>query len=135
MKRQPAGSPEELTTDEAEVERAKLFRELARDHKACLAAAMREIVPYSGEDATTLTTVVLAKCESFEERRISLAVATYGLPRERAREIVSAAVSNLRKEVLTEIVTARAKAARELAIEQTPPPKQRPATVPAVKSF
>ena len=65
-----------------------------------------------GKSAETLATVVLTKCSSHESKRMALAAALFRVSRAKVAPVFIQIMQETRKQIITEIVTFRAKATR-----------------------
>jgi len=119
---------ERQRTNEADAERRKVFQAAVDEHMACLRKQMADIVPYSNETAETLAGVINTKCAEFEQKRVSLGIALFGVGRADAERVTKEAVEDAKKQVVAEIVTFRAE--RTKAMMSAP----KPASAPSVNN-
>jgi hypothetical protein len=112
----------EREAKEADIERRKVLQEAASEHHACLRKEMVSIVPFSNEPADTLGTVMMTKCAEHERKRVSLAIAVFGIGRSNAERILKDIGDETRKVIVAEIVSFRAELAK--AQTQGQPSKQ-----------
>ncbi|MEK4032755.1 hypothetical protein WOC76_02485 [Methylocystis sp. IM3] len=110
---------------EVEKEREKLLKEAASQHDECISAQMKEIVPFSNENAETLAQVIIGKCEQAEKRSISLGVAFYGASQPDMSKGVKDAIEERKKRIVSDIVTFRAHAAKELMNQKGAPEERK----------
>lgn len=108
----PAQTPT-LTSPSEEAQ--KLLSAAASEHWQCIKQAMIELVPFTNESAETLATAVLTKCSSYELKRVMLAAAVFRVAREEVQSVFVAITAEMRKLIITEIVTFRVKANRTAA--------------------
>jgi hypothetical protein len=101
----PASPPANSEIDHA---RSKLINEAAEEHQACMRKVMRDIVPYSSENAETLAQVIITRCQTEEKKFVSLGVALYGASKSDVERIVTQRVEQQKKEMVADIVTFRA---------------------------
>jgi hypothetical protein len=98
--------------NEVSDERKKLMNAAVSEHNICLRREIMSIVPYSEESAETLGTVIMTKCSDHEKKRVSLAVALFGINRVDVEKILKEISDETRKHIVAEIVTARAEIAK-----------------------
>ncbi len=99
----------------ADAERRKLINEAAAEHGKCLAAQMRSIVPYSNENAETLSQVVITKCAEAEAKFVKVGMALFNTSRAEMERIVGPALAAQKRKIVAEIVTFRAELTKALA--------------------
>ena len=87
----------------------------AADHWQCIRRVMVEIVPFSTEPADTVATAVVTRCNTYEEKRVVLAVALFRISREQVVPIFAGVMADMQKQIVMEIVTFRAKTNRTAA--------------------
>ena len=100
--------PSESSQNETEAERSKLINQAAAEHSKCLHSQMRQIVPYSNENAETLAQVVITKCKDAEKKFVSLGMALFNAPRVDVEKIVGQALEKQKKKMVADIVSFRA---------------------------
>jgi hypothetical protein len=116
VERRPNPAPS-ARTRESEQERDRLIAEAAAEHAKCTQGQMRQIVPYSSENAEVLAQVILTNCREAENRFVSLGVALFNAPRAEVERIVGAGLAEQKKRMVADIVTFRAELARALLNE------------------
>ena len=120
----PAVAREDNKTPPANSEvdqaRTKLLNEAAEEHQTCMRRVMRDIVPYSNENADTLAQVVITRCQTEEKKFVSLGVALYGASKADVERIVTARVEQQKKEMVADIVTFRAELNKALMSKPKP---------------
>ena len=77
-------------------------------------AQMKRIVPYSNENAETIAQVIITECKPQEEHFVELGMAIYGSSKSEMEKIVQDAIGERKKNIVADIVTFRAEAARAL---------------------
>ncbi len=106
--------------DEVDQARTKLINEAAEEHQACMRKVMKDIVPYSSENAETLAQVIITRCQAEEKKLMSLGVALYGASKTDVERIVTQRVEQQKKEMVADIVTFRAELNRALLSQPKP---------------
>jgi hypothetical protein len=105
-------------------ERDKLLTEAAAEHAKCRQSQMRNIVPYSNENAETLAQVVLTNCKDAEDKFVSLGVALLNIQRSEVQTLISTALGQQKSRMVADIVTFRAELAKALAEQSKDAPKK-----------
>jgi hypothetical protein len=106
--------------DEVDKERTRLINEAADEHQACMRKVMRDIVPYSSENADTLAQVIITRCQTEEKKFVSLGVALYGASKADVERIVTTRVEQQKREMVADIVTFRAELNKALLSQPKP---------------
>ncbi len=115
---EPATPPPK--NDEVDQARTRLINEAAEEHQACMRKVMRDIVPYSTENADTLAQVIITRCQTEEKKFVSLGVALYGASKADVERIVTTRVDQQKKEMVADIVTFRAELNKALLSQPKP---------------
>lgn len=118
--RNAPNSPPPSKNDEVDQQRTRLINEAAEEHQACMRKVMRDIVPYSNENAETLAQVIITRCQEQEKKFVSLGVALYGASKSDVERIVTSRVEQQKKEMVADIVTFRAELNKALLSQPKP---------------
>ena len=118
--RSESNSPPPAKNDEVDAARTKLINDAAEEHQACMRKVMKDIVPYSSENAETLAQVIITRCQTEEKKLMSLGVALYGASKTDVERIVTQRVEQQKKEMVADIVTFRAELNKALLSQPKP---------------
>lgn len=104
---------QEARAKDVQAEREKLVDTAAKDYLACLQAQVLEIVPYSDESATVIVDVVFRKCASLEDKLRTVMVVASGESKSSVDLEFGKIKDTTQRDLIANIVAARAKAERE----------------------